>query len=263
MEIVYSYADVLESYMIEPVIEADISPEESFKKAGLDKPMTTKEKLKAAAAITALVALGLASHAANKKAELRKIEEGKQDAAKKAVDDYKTKLKIEEYNKWKQSSEYKEYCKYVSNKYKLDYNEIYSGDYDADELEDKLITSIEMDLKKIAGSINRNKKLCNELADRYIEYWKKDKDYEKYRKSIEREANEIRVGPACANFTGYHGLDFEICDINQGPREWVCDEVLFDTFCDAISKKYHREIKLKMMSEPDIYGEGDEGIIEC
>lgn len=242
-----SYSEALESYLIAE--EADTNT----------NAPNSKEKLKtickgiAAAAIMALGAKAIYDDNKRTK-EIAKI--NKENIAK-------AKAEQEEHENWKKfSPEYTEYCKYVSKKYHVNYPDL--SDSDKKALANKLDDSIEADLKKIANGINRNKKLCNELAEKYLKYARRDDPeyFETLQKSYEDDAEEIRRGPACGYSENGDG-DFCISDIDQTPRSWVCDEYLFDSFSDAINKKYYREIKLGIMTKMKWIGDGDEGLIGC
>lgn len=237
----------LESYLI-PATEADTDP------------MSTKEKIKAYAAGILITALGIASIKWAHDDKKRLKEREKQNALNKAAEDAKEKARKEEFEKYKSSPEYEKDCKYISNKYRVDY----PNNYDRKTLANNLEDAVEKDLKKMANAINRDKKLCNALAEKYLSWCKNDIDhFEKYRKSYENEANEIKVNPACGNtFEVYDDVyEFEISDLSQGPRTWVCSELLFPEFCQAINAKYYREIKLGIMSKMRDLGDGDEGLI--
>ena len=119
------------------------------------------------------------------------------------------------------------------------------------------------DLKKIASSINRDRKLCNDLADRYIDEIRKDDPefYEKCKSSWEYDSKTIRSGPA--HIEVFAVGEFVVCDLEQDPLAWVCGDYLFDAFCKAINAKYYREIQLGIMSKMNDLGDGDEGLIGC
>ena len=240
-----NYAEVLESYMI-PAEEAEKSWDE----------MSTKSKIASALMMTAITALGIGAIVSDAKDSKKRRE---YEANQRRENEAKAKRDKEEYEKWKQSPEYAQMVKYVSNKYKIDYPNI----ADKEALIDKLEYSILADLKKIANGINRNRKLCTELANKYLEHARRqDPDYfEKHRKSYEDEANEIKAGPAMAEV--FETGEFTICEIDQIPRTWVCCEYLFDAFCKTINEKYYREIKLGLMSKMRDLGDGDEGLIGC
>ena len=169
-----SYAENLESYLI-PAFEAEDS--------SWDK-MSTKSKIASALLMTAITALGIGAIISDAKDTKNRIEYEK---AQKRENEAKIKRDKEEYEKWKQSPEYAQMVKYVSNKYKIDYPNI----TDKEALIDKLEDSIVADLKKIANGINRNRKLCAELANKHLEENRRDDPdfFEKHRRSYENEAN--------------------------------------------------------------------------
>lgn len=231
-----SYSKILESYLIPANESADKDTKSGLIELGL---------------LTAIfAALGISQHLKN-----RKREKDNNEKISNALKEKAQKSK-EEWEKYKASPEYTQDCKYIANKYRINYPD----DYDKKELKEKLLDSIESDLKKIANTINRNKKLCNTLAEEYIEYAKRIGNYEKYKESYNDEADEIRSGPACGNI---FEDNFEISDISQGPRTWVCSRYLFSACCDGINEKYYREIKHGLMDKMTDTGDGDEGLISC
>lgn len=234
----------LESYLI-PATEAD------------NDPMSTKEKIKTYASGLLLAVLGIASIKWIRDDAKRLKEEKKQNALNKAAQDAKEKAQKEEFEKYKSSPEYEKDCKYISNRYRVDY----PNNYDRKTLANNLEDAVEKDLKKMANAINRDKKICNALADKYLEWCKDDNgNTDKYDIYC---ANEIRNGPACGNTFEVNDdvYEFEISEIEQGPRTWVCSELLFSEFCNAINAKYYREIKLGIMGKMRDLGDGDEGLI--
>ena len=240
----YKSYNRLESYLI-PAFEAE------------NNSMTTKEKIKTYAAGIIMLALGIASIKWSRDDKKRLNEREKQNALNKAAQDAKDKARKEEWEKYKNSPDYERDCKYISNKYKINYPD----NYDKSEFANRLEDAVEKDLKKIANAINRDKKLCNALADKYLE-WCKDGDSNTDKYAI-NEANQIRSGPACGNTFEVNDdvHEFEISDMDQDPRTWVCAELLFSTFCDGINAKYEKEIKLGIMSKMRDLGDGDEGLI--
>ena len=194
--------------------------------------------------------------------------------AKAMIHDYKNKKEIDKFNKEKEvknkadreahqrylnSQEYQDDINYVNKKYGINY--INMSDSDKKNLESKLNTFILADLKKMANSLNKNKNLCNELANKYIEF--QSKDDPKYRDIATKEAEEIRTGPAIARQSEYAYEDeneFDVCDADQDVRIFMIDYIQ-EPFCNAINEKYAKEIKLGIMSKMKIIGDGDEGII--
>ena len=129
--------------------------------------------------------------------------------AKAMIHDYKNKKEIDKFNKEKEaknkadheayqiylnSQEHQDDINFVNKKYGINY--INMSDSDKKNFESKLNTFILADLKKMANSLNKNKKLCNELANKYIEF--QSKDDPKYRDIATKEAEEIRKGAAIA-----------------------------------------------------------------
>ena len=194
--------------------------------------------------------------------------------AKAMIHDYKNKKEIDKFNKEKEaknkadheayqrylnSQEHQDVINYVNKKYGINY--INMSDSDKKNLESKLNTFILADLKKMANSLNKNKKLCNELANKYIEF--QSKDDPKYRDIATKEAEEIRTGPAIARQSEYAYDDeneFDVCDADQSVIIFMIDYIQ-EPFCNAINEKYAKEIKLGIMSKMRIIGDGDEGII--
>ena len=194
--------------------------------------------------------------------------------AKAMIHDYKNKKEIDKFNKEKEaknksdheayqrylnSQEHQDDINYVNKKYGINYINI--SDSDKKNLESKLNAFILADLKKMANSLNKNKKLCNELANKYIEF--QSKDDPKYRDIATKEAEEIRTGPAIARQSEYAYEDeneFDVCDADQSVIIFMIDYIQ-EPFCNAINEKYAKEIKLGIMSKMKIVGDGDEGII--
>ena len=242
-----SYASILESYTIPATESADDITS-----------VSTKEKLKTAFSAIALTALGIA--AVKWSIDDRNQQKAKRLEAAKIEAENKARLakEKEEYEKWKQTPEYSEMVKFVCKKYNIEY-----PNYNSDDLANKLNKSILEDLKKIANAINRDKKLCAELANKYLsEMQKEDPEYyEKHLKEFESDAKAIKAGPAGADL--FDRGEFEICahHLEQCVGTWVCGDYLFSTFCDGINAKYYREIKLGLMSKMRDIGDGDEGLI--
>ena len=194
--------------------------------------------------------------------------------AKAMIHDYKNKKEIDKFNKEKEtknkadreayqrylnSQEHQDDINLVNKKYGINY--INMSDSDKKNLESKLNTFILADLKKMANSLNKNKKLCNELANKYIEF--QSKDDPKYRDIATKEAEEIRKGAAIARNSEYAYDDkneFDVCDADQDVIIFMIDYIQ-EPFCNAINEKYAKEIKLGIMSKMKIVGDGDEGII--
>lgn len=175
----------------------------------------------------------------------------------------KSKTENEEYRKYLNSQDYRNDVMYVNKKYGINYtNQVkYMDDSDKKKLESKLNTFILADLKKMANAFNKNKKLCNELANKYIDF--QSKDDPKYRVIATKEAEEIRTGPAIARQSEYAYDDeneFDVCDADQDVIIFMIDYIQ-EPFCNAINEKYAKEIKLGIMSKMRIIGDGDEGII--
>ena len=175
----------------------------------------------------------------------------------------KSKAENEEYRKYLNSQDYRNDVMYVNKKYGINYtNQVkYMDDSDKKKLESKLNTFILADLKKMANAFNKNNKLCNELANKYIDF--QSKDDPKYRDIATKEAEEIRTGPAIARQSEYAYDDeneFDVCDADQDVIIFMIDYIQ-EPFCNAINEKYAKEIKLGIMSKMRIIGDGDEGII--
>ena len=194
--------------------------------------------------------------------------------AKAMIHDYKNKKEIDKFNKEKEaknkadheayqiylnSQEHQDDINFVNKKYGINY--INMSDSDKKNLESKLNTFILADLKKMANSLNKNKNLCNELANKYIEF--QSKDDPEYRNIATKEAEEIRKGAAIARNSEYTYDDkneFDVCDADQDVIIFMIDYIQ-EPFCNAINEKYAKEIKLGIMSKMRIIGDGDEGII--
>ena len=194
--------------------------------------------------------------------------------AKAMIHDYKNKKEIDKFNKEKEaknkadheayqiylnSQEHQDDINFVNKKYGINY--INMSDSDKKNFESKLNTFILADLKKMTNSLNKNKKLCNELANKYIEF--QSKDDPKYRDIATKEAEEIRKGAAIARQSEYAYEDeneFDVCDADQDVIIFMIDYIQ-EPFCNAINEKYAKEIKLGIMSKMRIIGDGDEGII--
>ena len=194
--------------------------------------------------------------------------------AKAMIHDYKNKKEIDKFNKEKEaknkadheayqiylnSQEHQDDINFVNKKYGINY--INMSDSDKKNFESKLNTFILADLKKMTNSLNKNKKLCNELANKYIEF--QSKDDPEYRNIATKEAEEIRKGAAIARQSQYAYEDeneFDVCDADQSVIIFMIDYIQ-EPFCNAINEKYAKEIKLGIMSKMRIIGDGDEGII--
>lgn len=230
---------VLENFLIPEVATESIS----------------KENLKNAAkgiAIAAIMAFGAKTmiHDYKNKKEIDKLNKEKEA---------KNKADREAHQRYLNSREHHDDINYVNKKYGINY--INMSDSDKKNLESKLNTFILADLKKMANSLNKNKKLCNELANKYIEF--QSKDDPKYRDIATKEAEEIRTGPAIARQSEYAYEDkneFDVCDADQDVIIFMIDYIQ-EPFCNAINEKYAKEIKLGIMSKMRIIGDGDEGII--
>ena len=215
----------------------------------------SKEKLKLyaqGAAIAAIMAFGAKAmiHDYKNKKEIDKLNKEKEA---------KNKADREAHQRYLNSQEYQDDINYVNKKYGINY--INMSDSDKKNLESKLNTFILADLKKMANSLNKNKKLCNELANKYIEF--QSKDDPKYRDIATKEAEEIRKGAAIARNSEYAYEDeneFDVCDADQDVIIFMIDYIQ-EPFCNAINEKYAKEIKLGIMSKMRIIGDGDEGII--
>ena len=215
----------------------------------------SKEKLKLyaqGAAIAAIMAFGAKAmiHDYKNKKEIDKLNKEKEA---------KNKTDYEAHQRYLNSQEHQDDINYVNKKYGINY--INMSDSDKKNLESKLNTFILADLKKMANSLNKNKKLCNELANKYIEF--QSKDDPKYRNIATEDAEEIRKGAAIARNSEYAYDDeneFDVCDADQDVIIFMIDYIQ-EPFCNAINEKYVKEIKLGIMSKMKIVGDGDEGII--
>ena len=215
----------------------------------------SKENLKNAAkgiAIAAIIAFGAKAmiHDYKNKKEIDKFNKEKEA---------KNKASYEEHQKYLNSQEYQDDINFVNKKYGINY--INMSDSDKKNLESKLNAFILADLKKMTNSLNKNKNLCNELANKYIEF--QSKDDPEYRNIATKEAEEIRKGAAIARNSEYTYDDkneFDVCDADQDVIIFMIDYIQ-EPFCNAINEKYAKEIKLGIMSKMRIIGDGDEGII--
>ena len=215
----------------------------------------SKENLKNAAkgiAIAAIMAFGgkaMVHDYKNKKA-LDKSNKEKET---------KNKADHEAYQKYLNSREHQDDINFVNKKYGINY--INMSDSDKKNLETKLNAFILADLKKMANSLNKNKKFCNELANKYIDF--QSKDDPEYRDIATKDAEEIRKGAAIARNSEYaydNKNEFDVCDADQDVIIFMIDYIQ-EPFCNAINEKYAKEIKLGIMSKMRIIGDGDEGII--
>ena len=219
----------------------------------------SKENLKTVAkgiAMAAIMAFGAKAMIRDYKNDKERIKLNKEKEAK-------NKASYEEHQNYLNSQEYQNDIMYVNKKYGIKYanNAKYMNDSDKKNLESKLNTFILSDLKKMANSLNKNKNLCNELANKYIEF--QSKDDPEYRNIATKEAEEIRKGAAIARNSEYAYDDkneFDVCDADQDVIIFMIDYIQ-EPFCNAINEKYAKEIKLGIMSKMRIIGDGDEGII--
>ena len=215
----------------------------------------SKENLKTAAkgiAIAAIMAFGAKAMIRDYKNDKERIKLNKEKEAKNKADH-------EAHQRYLNSQEYQDDINFVNKKYGINY--INMSDSDKKNFESKLNTFILADLKKMANSLNKNKNLCNELANKYIEF--QSKDDPKYRDIATKEAEEIRKGAAIARNSEYAYDDkneFDVCDADQDVIIFMIDYIQ-EPFCNAINEKYAKEIKLGIMSKMRIIGDGDEGII--
>ena len=203
-------------------------------------------------AIAAITILGTKAMIRDYKNDKERIKLNKEKEAKNKADH-------EEHQRYLNSQEHQDDINFVNKKYGINY--INMSDSDKKNLESKLNTVILADLKKMANSLNKNKKLCNELANKYIEF--QSKDDPKYRDIATKEAEEIRKGAAIARNSEYAYDDkneFDVCDADQDVIIFMIDYIQ-EPFCNAINEKYAKEIKLGIMSKMRIIGDGDEGII--
>ena len=215
----------------------------------------SKEKLKLyaqGAAMAAIMVFGIKAiiHDDKNKKEINKFNKEKEA---------KNKADREAYQRYLNSQEHQDDINFVNKKYGINY--INMSDSDKKNLDSKLNAFILADLKKMANSLNKNKKLCNELANKYIEF--QSKDDPKYRDIATKEAEEIRKGAAIARQSEYAYDDeneFDVCDADQDVIIFMIDYIQ-EPFCNAINEKYAKEIKLGIMSKMRIIGDGDEGII--
>ena len=215
----------------------------------------SKENLKTAAkgiAIAAIMAFGAKAMISDYKNDKERIKLNKEKEAKNKAD-------REAHQRYLNSQEHQDDINFVNKKYGINY--INMSDSDKKKLDSKLNTFILADLKKMANSLNKNKNLCNELANKYIEF--QSKDDPKYRDIATKEAEEIRKGAAIARNSEYAYDDkneFDVCDADQDIIIFMIDYIQ-EPFCNAINEKYAKEIKLGIMSKMRIIGDGDEGII--
>lgn len=215
----------------------------------------SKENLKTAAkgiAIAAIMAFGAKAMIRDYKNDKERIKLNKEKEAKNKAD-------REAHQRYLNSQEHQGDINFVNKKYGINY--INMSDSDKKNLESKLNAFILADLKKMANSLNKNKNLCNELANKYIEF--QSKDDPKYRDIATKEAEEIRKGAAIARNSEYAYEDeneFDVCDADQDVIIFMIDYIQ-EPFCNAINEKYAKEIKLEIMSKMSIIGDGDEGII--
>ena len=215
----------------------------------------SNENLKTAAkgiAIAAIMAFGAKAMIRDYKNDKERIKLNKEKEAKNKADH-------EAHQRYLNSQEHQDDINFVNKKYGINY--INMSDSDKKNLESKLNTFILADLKKMANSLNKNKNLCNELANKYIEF--QSKDDPKYRDIATKEAEEIRKGAAIARNSEYAYDDkneFDVCDADQDVIIFMIDYIQ-EPFCNAINEKYAKEIKLGIMSKMRIIGDGDEGII--
>lgn len=230
---------VLESFLIPEVATEGIS----------------KENLKTTAkgiAIAAIMAFGAKAMINDYKNDKERIKLNKEKEVKNKAD-------REAHQRYLNSQEHQDDINFVNKKYDINY--INMSDSDKKNLESKLNTFILADLKKMANSLNKNKKLCNELANKFIEF--QSKDDSEYRDIATKEAEEIRKGAAIARNSEYAYEDeneFDVCDADQDVIIFMIDYIQ-EPFCNAINEKYAKEIKLGIMSKMRIIGDGDEGII--
>ena len=230
---------VLESFLIPEVATEGVS----------------KENLKTAAkgiAIAAIMAFGAKAMIRDYKNDKERIKLNKEKEAKNKAD-------REAHQRYLNSQEHQDDINYVNKKYGINY--INMSNSDKKNLESKLNTFILADLKKMVNSLNKNKKLCNELANKYIEF--QSKDDPEYRNIATKEAEEIRKGAAIARNSEYaydNKNEFDVCDADQDIIIFMIDYIQ-EPFCNAINEKYAKEIKLGIMSKMRIIGDGDEGII--
>ena len=215
----------------------------------------SKENLKTAAkgiAIAAIMAFGAKAMIRDYKNDKERIKLNKEKEAKNKAD-------REAHQRYLNSQEHQDDINFVNKKYGINY--INMSDSDKKNLESKLNTFILADLKKMVNSLNKNKNLCNELANKYIEF--QSKDDPEYRNIATKEAEEIRKGAAIARNSEYAYDDkneFDVCDADQDVITFMIDYIQ-ETFGNAINEKYVKEIKLGIMSKMRIIGDGDEGII--
>lgn len=154
------------------------------------------------------------------------------------------------------SQEYISDCAYINKKYSVNLNEYGFEKMDRITFNKNVNRAILQDLKKMTAKFNSNKKLCNDIADKYIEHFCRMN--EEYKDMATKEAEEIRKGPAHAE---YYGDDnFLVCDCDQEIVVFMIDYIQ-KPFCDALNKKYEREIRAGAMNKFSISGDGDEGLI--
>ena len=229
------------------ILESLISDGEAIANEGMsvDTLKSIAKGVAVAAILTGGIVAGIHDHKNKdglKKHELEAKANAKHEADKKAA--------------YFNSKEYNDDIAYINKKYGLNLTKSEFEKIDKNSFNKKLNQFILQDLKKMAAKFNSNKKLCNDIADKYIKY-AYDGD-ESYKSEVMKEADQIRKGPAHAEY--YSDNDFLVCNCDQMVIVYMSDYIQ-EPFCDALNKKYEREIRIGIMSKFNVSGDGDEGLI--
>lgn len=159
-------------------------------------------------------------------------------------------------NNYYDSQEWVSDSSYINKKYGVTITENGLNHDDYQIFQKKVNQLILQDLRKMASKFNSNKKLCNELADKYIEH--ECNGDESYKKIATNEAKDIHSGPA--DVEHYNENDFVVCNCDQSIILFMVPYIQ-KPFCAALNKKYEKEIRGGAMGGFDITGDGDEGLI--
>lgn len=153
---------------------------------------------------------------------------------------------------------YKSEITQINQQYGISFNASKMTTSDIKKFDTKLRSNILNDLKKMEEKFNQDKKLCNELADKYFKYamkYKDDPDFDMY--ALQYEVKTIRNGPV--NIKLRQPLNnedkryiFEVCTLNYPANDFI-EEYIHKPFCDAINKKYEKEINIEAMTKMEPY----------
>ena len=153
---------------------------------------------------------------------------------------------------------YKNEITQINQQYGISFNANKMTTSDIKKFDAKLSSNILSDLKKMGEKFNHDKKLCNELADKYFKYamkYKDDPDFDM--NTLQYEVNTIRNGPV--NIKLRQPLNnedkryvFEVCTLDNPANDFL-QEYIHKPFCDAINKKYEKEINIEAMTKMTPY----------